>query len=525
MKKMVRYGLLVATGVFISTLLHAQSHQRDRPNIIVFLVDDMGWTDTSVPFGDAAVPNNKRYDTPNMQKLADKGVRFSNAYAQSVCTPSRVSLVTGMNAARHRITNWTNSGVDKPTDAPYPGLKWPDWNYNGLAVQPGYKNTIAATPLPALLRKSGYYTAIVGKGHFAPFGRPESDPEYLGFIEAIASDATGRPRSYLGTESFGNKKAYQYDGGVKGLEAYHGKDVFLTDVLTQEAKKVVDKALDLHTPFFLYLSHYAVHTPIMADSRYYQKYLDRGLDSVEARYASLVEGMDKSLGDMMDYLDKRQISDNTIILFMSDNGGLALNPPRKGEPFKQNSPLKSGKGSLYEGGIREPMIAYWPGVTEGGSIAKQYILIEDFFPTILDLAGIGYKDVQQQIDGVSFVPSLKQHATYDDSRVLLWHFPSNWGQGDGTLRQHYKGMTVEEIGMGPATAVRKGDWKLIYFYGTEKAELYNLRNDIGEQHNVIHTHAGKARELMTDMLRMLKEKDAQFPISEETGKNRLPVLD
>src|SRR5690606_38181043 len=174
-------GLLVATGVFISTLLHAQSHQRDRPNIIVFLVDDMGWTDTSVPFGDAAVPNNKRYDTPNMQKLADKGVRFSNAYAQSVCTPSRVSLVTGMNAARHRITNWTNSGVDKPTDAPYPGLKWPDWNYNGLAVQPGYKNTIAATPLPALLRKSGYYTAIVGKGHFAPFGRPESDPEYLGF--------------------------------------------------------------------------------------------------------------------------------------------------------------------------------------------------------------------------------------------------------------------------------------------------------------------------------------------------------
>src|SRR5690606_29449718 len=117
-----------------------------------------------------------------------------------------------------------NSGVDKPTDAPYPGLKWPDWNYNGLAVQPGYKNTIAATPLPALLRKSGYYTAIVGKGHFAPFGRPESDPEYLGFIEAIASDATGRPRSYLGTESFVNKKAYQDDGGVKGLEAYHGKD-------------------------------------------------------------------------------------------------------------------------------------------------------------------------------------------------------------------------------------------------------------------------------------------------------------
>lgn len=524
MQKIGKYGLLVLAGIFINTSVDAQSPQGDRPNIILFLVDDMGWTDTSVPFGNDVVPNNQVYDTPNMQRLAEKGVRFGDAYAQSVCTPSRVSLLTGMNSARHRVTNWTNSGIDQPTDAPYPGLKWPEWNYNGLAVDSGYKNTIVATPLPALLRKAGYYTAIVGKGHFAPFGRPTSDPEYLGFVEAIASDATGRPRSYLGTENFGNKSEYQYNGGVKGLEAYHGKDIFLTEALTQEAKKVVDKAMDLHTPFFLYLSHYAVHTPIMADSRYYQKYLDRGLDSVEARYASLVEGMDKSLGDMMDYLDERKISDNTIILFMSDNGGLALGPPRKGEPFKQNYPLKSGKGSLYEGGIREPMIAYWPGVTKRGSIVKQYVLIEDFFPTILELAGVEYNDTQQHIDGVSFVPSLKAHAAYDDSRVLLWHFPSNWGQGEGTLRQHYQGVTVEEIGMGPATAVRKGDWKLIYFYGTRKAELYNLRDDIGEKHNLINTHLDKAKELMDDMMRELKEKNAQFPVSEDTGENLQPVV-
>ncbi len=524
MRKTRYFGFATGACVFISTLLHAQHRQPDRPNILLFLVDDMGWTDTSVPFGETPVPNNKRYDTPNMQKLADRGVRFSNAYAQSVCTPSRVSLVTGMNAARHRVTNWTNSGVDRPTDAPYPGMRWPEWNYNGLAVQPGHKNTVTATPLPALLRKSGYYTAIVGKGHFAPFGRPESDPEYLGFIEAIASDATGRPRSYLGTENFGNTKAYQYNGGVKGLEAYHGQDVFLTEALTLEAKKVIDKAMDLKTPFFLYLSHYAVHTPIMADRRYYQKYLDRGLDSVEARYASLVEGMDKSLGDMMDYLDERQISDNTVILFMSDNGGLALDPPRKGEPFKQNYPLRSGKGSLYEGGIREPMLAYWPGVTEPGTIATQYVCVEDFFPSILELAGVTNYSAVQPVDGISFIPSLKRSAVYDDTRVLLWHFPSNWGQGQGTLEQHYKGMTVEEMGMGPATAVRKGDWKLIYFYGTKQAELYNLRDDLSERHNLIGEYPEKAKELLGDMLGELKEKEAQFPMTEKTGENLLPSV-
>ena len=516
---MKKYGWLLIMGVVMNFGVHAQT---ERPNILLFLVDDMGWTDTAVPFGNEAVSNNRVYDTPNMQRLAKKGIRFANAYAQSVCTPSRVSLLTGMNSARHRVTNWTNSGIDRPTDAPYPGLTWPEWNYNGLAVEPGFKNTVSATPLPALLRKSGYYTAIVGKGHFAPFGRPTSDPEYLGFMEAIASDATGRPRSYLGTDNFGNKKAYRYDAGVKGLEAYHGKDIFLTEALTHEAKKVVDKATDLHTPFFLYFAHYAVHTPIMADKRYYQKYLDRGLDSVEARYASLVEGMDKSLGDMMDYLDEQGIADNTIILFMSDNGGLALNPPREGEPFKQNFPLRSGKGSVYEGGIREPMIAYWPGVTEAGSIAQQYLLIEDFFPTILELAGVEQPETRQHVDGVSFVPSLKAHTAYDDSRVLLWHFPSNWGQGEGTLRQHYKGMTVEDIGMGPATAVRKGDWKLIYFYGTRHAELYNLRDDIGEQHNLADKQPNKVAELMGDMRKELTEKEAQFPISATTGQEVHP---
>jgi len=515
-------GLAVAVGICVSLALHANLSQRDRPNIILFLVDDMGWTDTSVPFGHQSVPNNWIYDTPNMQKLADRGVRFSNAYAQSVCTPTRISLITGMNSARHRVTNWTQSTTNRPTDAPYPGFQWPDWNYNGLATEAGISNTVVATPLPWLLRKAGYYTIIVGKGHFAPYGVPASHPENIGFVESIASDATGRPRSYLGTQNFGNKVRNNYDGGVRGLEAYHGQDIFLTEALTLEAQKAMDKALDLNTPFFLYLSHYAVHTPITADNRYFQKYIDRGLDTVEARYASLVEGMDKSLGDVMDYLDDRQINENTIILFMSDNGGLSLIPPRQGEPFQHNFPLRSGKGAVYEGGIREPMIAYWPGVTEPGTIARQYIQAEDFFPTILELAGITNYTTRQYVDGISFVPSLKKSAAYDDTRTLLWHFPSNWGQGIETLQEHYPVLRVEDLGMGPSTAVRQGDWKLIYFYGTNHIELYNLRDDISETENLVNAYRGKAESLFDALISALQEKDAQYPIASATGSPVYP---
>lgn len=516
--------LVLAMGILSLAGPRAAALQHERPNIILFLVDDMGWTDTSVPFGDQPVPNNQRYRTPNMQRLADKGVRFANAYAQSVCTPTRVSLVTGMNSARHRVTNWTQSQTNKPTDAAYPGFQWPEWNYNGLATEAGIPNTVVATPLPALLRQAGYYTIIAGKGHFAPFGVPASYPEHIGFMESIASDATGRPRSYLGTDNFGNKAPGTYQGGVRGLEAYHGQDIFLTEALTLEAQKAMDKALDLDAPFFLYLSHYAVHTPIMADERFLQPYLDNGLDTVEARYASLVEGMDKSLGDVMDYLGDRQIDEKTIILFMSDNGGLSLIPPRQGEPFMHNHPLKSGKGSVYEGGIREPMMAYWPGVTQPGTIARQYIQAEDFFPTILELAGIREYSIKQHLDGVSFVPSLKSSAWYDDTRTLLWHFPSNWGQGIETLQKHYPVMRVEDLGMGPSTAIRRGDWKLIYFYGTDHLELYNLQADIGETRNLTKAFPDKAKSLFDELLAALRDKGAQYPISAATGKDAHPTF-
>lgn len=529
MKKTTLKLCLLFVAVVAAHQSFSQNKQQEnnkRPNIILFLVDDMGWTDTSVPFTDKPVPNNKIYETPNMQKLANMGVKFSNAYAQSLCTPSRVSLITGMNAARHKVTNWTNSDVDQPTDAPYEGLKWPEWNYNGMSAKQEYKNTVVATPLPALLRKAGYYTVIAGKGHFAAFGVSSSNPQNLGFMESIASDAIGNPRNYYAKDNFGNKEkyGYTYQKGVRGLEEYHGKDMFLTEVLTLEAMKALDKARDLNVPFFLYMSHYAIHTPIMSDNRFYQKYLDKGLDPVEAKYATLIEGMDKSLGDLMKYLQDKGIADNTIILFMSDNGGLALNPPRKGEPFKENFPLRSGKGSLYEGGIREPMIAYWPGVTKAGTTSTQNIGIEDFFPTILELAGVKNYKVQQQVDGLSFVNNLKNSSLVNENRSLIWHFPSNWGQGESTLKKNYPDMKVEQLGMGPASAIKKGDWKLIHFYGTGKTELYNVKTDIGEEKDVAKTNPVKVKELFELLTKTLKEQGAQYPISEKTNQPVLPVL-
>jgi len=170
------------------------------------------------------------------------------------------------------------------------------------------------------------------------------------------------------------------------------------------------------------------------------------------------------------------------------------------------------------------MIAYWPGVTKPGAIARQYVCVEDFFPTILELAGVSANDIIQRVDGVSFVPSLRESDTYDDSRTLLWHFPSNWAQGDATIRRYFPSLRIEDLGMGPATAVRKGDWKLIYFYGNKMIELYNLKDDIGETKDLGESTPEKVRELFDIMISELKAKDAQYPIDEQTGQTVLPQL-
>ncbi|OIN55468.1 sulfatase-like hydrolase/transferase, partial [Arsenicibacter rosenii] len=367
----------------------AQTPSVAKPNIIVFLVDDMGWQDTSVPFWKEKTPLNKRFHTPNMERMAREGMVFTNGYATPLCTPSRVSLMTGLNATRHRITNWVSPNADTNTDYPDPDLQPVDWNINGFSPVGGVRHTMTAQALPAILAANGYHTIHCGKAHFGSATTPGADPLNLGFAVSIAGSEIGHPASYLGTDRYDrpvNGKPNR--NAVPGLEAYHGTDTFLSDALTTEALKAVEASVTRKQPFFLYLAHYAVHTPIMADKRFVDKYLKAGLPVNEANYASLVEGMDKSLGDVMDYLDARQLSDNTLILFMSDNGGLSTVPARSAPAYTHNLPLRAGKGSVYEGGIREPMLARWPNTIRKGSRTEAPVIIEDFFPTLLDVAGV-----------------------------------------------------------------------------------------------------------------------------------------
>ncbi|MFS4493706.1 sulfatase [Maribacter sp. 2308TA10-17] len=500
MKKII-LGFILCVLFFASC--QPEEIEEVPPNIILFLVDDMGWQDTSVPFWTERTPYNDLYHTPNMERLAKDGMKFTQAYATPVCSPTRVSLMTGMNAARHRVTNWTlRKDSIQPMEKNHESLIFPEWNVNGMSPVGGDSKAIQAMPLPQALHDVGYFTIHSGKAHLGAIGTPGENPLKLGFDINIAGHAAGAPGSYLGTENFGNGKKEKAIWAVPGLEKYHGKDVYLTEAITQEALIAMDSAVTGQQPFFLYMSYYAIHTPIMEDKRYFQKYLEKGMDSTEAKYASMIEGMDKSLGDIMNYVEKKNIEDNTIILFMSDNGGLSAHA-RAGEPHTHNAPLSSGKGSMREGGIREPMLVKWPEITKPESTSAHQVIIEDFYPSILEMAGIDSLETIQKVDGQSFVSVLKGE-TYDGVRPLFWHYPNEWG--------------ASGPGIGAASTVRKGDWKLIYYHVDRGMELFNLKDDIGETKNLVEANPEKLKDLATTLTNHLKTTKAQMPIDKESGK-------
>jgi arylsulfatase A-like enzyme len=483
----------------------AEETSSRRPNVVLFLVDDMGWQDTSVPFHTEVTDFNRRYRTPHMEQLAKAGMKFTQAYACSVCSPTRVSLMTGLNAARHRVTNWTLR-KNASNDRGHPQLAFPLWNVNGLSPEPDIERTVHAKALPAYLREAGYRTIHVGKAHFGAIGTPGSDPRNVGFDVNIAGHAAGGPGSFLGKQNFSavwRRGDRVWD--VPGLESYHGKDIFLTEALTIEANKAVDQAVADDKPFFLYMSHYAVHVPFAVDSRFYKKYRDEGLDHTEAMYAAMVEGMDKSLGDILANVKRHGLSDETIVLFMSDNGGLSAHG-RGGKPHTHNKPLSSGKGSAHEGGVRVPMIVSWPGVTEAGSVCRQPVIIEDFFSTILEMAGVtSVEQIGGVIDGRSFVKLLRSEQDESrEDRPLVWHFPNNWGP---------KGP-----GIGPSSAIRLGDWKLIYYHQSQQYELFNLAEDLGEQTNLVEQQRDVRDHLAGELAKYLVSVEAQMPIIKATGE-------
>jgi len=480
-----------------------------QPNILLFLVDDMGWQDTSVPFWKERTSLNEKFSTPNMERLAAQGMKFTQAYAYSVCSPTRTSLMTGMNAARHGVTNWTlrkNQTVDAKDEV----LDFPKWNLNGLQPEnvDTISQTVSATTLPQLLRKNGYFTIHCGKAHWGAETTPGANPLNLGFDVNIGGHCAGGPGSYLGIHNFSAAwRSNERIWDIPGLEKYFGKDINLTEALTLEAVSALDSALKIGKPFYLYMSHYAVHVPLEPDNRYNQKYKDKGLEEPEARYASMVEGMDKSLGDLMNYLDGKGIAQNTVILFMSDNGGLSAHG-RGGHPNTHNLPLNSGKGSAYEGGIREPMIVKWPGQVQPQSICNDYLIIEDFFPSILEMAGVKQYKTVQKVDGKSFVPMLLQKGTTAAGRDLFWHYPNKWG--------------ASGPGIGTTSTIRSGNWKLIHWYKDGKNELYNIAEDIGENRDLATVHPEIAKQLAKKLGDYLRSVKAQLP-SDKVTKKTCPI--
>lgn len=488
------------------------SANSEQPNIIMFLVDDMGWQDTSVPFyNNEKTPLNERFRTPNMERMAKLGVRFTEAHACAISSPTRCSLMSGMNASRHRVTNWTLE-LDQKTDAKSNVIELPEWNFNGIQPEnSNINNSTVITPLPQILKDNGYRTIHCGKAHFGARTTPGENPSNMGFDVNIAGAANGAPGSYLGTRNFGEGSRF----AVKGLEKYHGQDIFLTEALTIEAIKEMEKAVEMNKPFYLYMSHYAIHSPYDDDKRFsgnylgkYDKQLKGNISSVEASYAALVEGMDKSLGDILDYLEANpETAKNTILLFMSDNGGEALSHARQGvENRDQNYPARAGKGSAFLGGVREPMMVYWPGVTEGNTICTQRVIIEDFFPTILEMAGIRKYNTVQEIDGKSFVKSLKKPGKMKE-RSLVWHFPNLWGETQN-----------KEEGYGAYSSILDGDYHLIYTWETQRIRLYNVKEDIGEQNDLAAKMPDKVKDLSKKLSKYLRERNAQRPSMKDTGK-------
>lgn len=484
--------------------VHAQD---SRPNIIVFIVDDMGWQDTSLPFWTKKTKYNEMYETPNMERLANQGTMFTQAYACPVSSPTRCSLMTGMNMARHRVTNWTLQR-DRTTDHESDVVGLPDWNWNGIAELPAVDHTAIATSFVHLLKNSGYHTIHCGKAHWGAIDTPGENPCHFGFDVNITGTAAGGLATYLSELNYGHTK----DGrpyalnAIPGLDAYWGTGTFATEALTQEAIKALDKAKRYGQPFYLYMSHYAVHIPIDKDMRFFPKYVRRGLSDKDAAYASLVEGMDKSLGDIMDWLERNDEERNTIIVFLGDNGGLACSEEwRDGPLHTQNSPLKSGKGSLYEGGVRVPFIVKWNGVTRPSTRNDDCIMVEDLFPTLLHMGGIMNYKVPQTVDGKDLVPLLEgKDDRYVRSRDIVWNFPNIW-DGSGP-------------GISLKCAIRHGDWKLIYDYATQKKELYNISDDIGENTDLAPQYPSKVKELSSLLGKKLRAMDAQRPTMKAAKK-------
>ncbi len=433
----------------IPLLAGFQAAPAQRPNILLILVDDMGWTDLAC-FGSGF------YETPGVDRLAAQGMRFTQAYAAcTVCSPTRASLMTGKYPPRVNITDWI-PGHKRPKAK----LRVPEINLQ-LALE---EVTIAEA-----LKAAGYATASIGKWHL---GGPAFFPDKQGFDLNAGGCDKGQPPSYF--------SPYRIPTLQDGE-----KDEYLTDRLSREAVRFIEANRD--RPFFLYLPHYAVHTPLQGKKDVIEKYRAKakpGAGQNNAVYASMVESVDDGMSLILSKLEELKIAERTVVIFTSDNGGLLR--------ITSNEPLRAGKGSAYEGGVRVPLIVRWPGVVGAGSVCDAPVVSPDLFATIAEIAGA--KGVPAGIDGESLVPLLRRTGGLR-REAIFWHYP------------HY-----HPGGATPYGAVRKGDLKLIEFYEDGRLELYDLKEDVGEKKDLAADRADMAKELQNLLARWRTEVGARMPV-------------
>jgi len=425
------------------------------PNFVLILADDLGW-------GDLGCYGNRWFATPNLDRLASQGARFTNAFAACpVCSPTRASIVTGRYPVRTGVTDWI------PGRAPHP---------QGPIVTPrtATELKLAETTIAELLKPAGYRSASIGKWHLGGKG---FSPEEQGFDLNVGGNNSGSPppgqKPYFGPFELPNISA--------------GPGEFLTERLTQAATDFIGR--NKARPFFLYLPHYTVHIPLSARESDVARHREKAQGRYNSVYAAMVESLDESVGEVLEAIDRAGIADRTMVVVFSDNGGLRYEGKAQ-EPVTDNGPLRAGKGHLYEGGIREPLLVRFPRVAKPGIVIDTPVSSIDFFPTFCDAAGLQ----PGEVDGVSLMPLLRGRKL--NNRPLFWHYP------------HYSNQGGE-----PGSAIREGDWKLIEFHRDGRRELYNLKDDVSEKRNLVERESRIAGRLAATLDAWRRQAGAVMPNS------------
>ncbi len=481
--------------IFAALLVFASpAFSQDKPNFLFILADDLGYMD--VGFNNSAT----FYETPNLNGLAGSGMIFSDFYAASqVCSPTRASIMTGKYPARTNTTNF------------FSGRRPGKFDTGHFETQMALEEVTVAEAL----KEANYQTFFAGKWHLGPEGFWPTDQ---GFDINKGGADNGLPRSYF--------SPYK---NVKNLEA-GPEGEFLTDRLASEAADFLADAAQSDQPFLLYLSFYSVHTPLQAPQHLIDKYKKKAeqmgrtnqedsfdvgrerqvwKDAKEPRkirirqdhavYAAMVESLDTAVGTVLNQLESLNLKDNTVVFFMSDNGGVSSS---EGHPTS-NLPLRGAKGWMYEGGIREPVVIRWPGVTPPGTVCDRPAVSTDFYPTILEIAGISGKPEQHE-DGVSLVPVLRNPFAKFDRGPIFFHYP------------HYSNQ-----GGFPSSAVRMGDLKLIQDLEDGEFELYNLKDDIAEHNNLAQLEEAKVKEMSAALDAWRREVKAE-PLQKSSKSGEQP---